>query len=61
MFEIYKMEFDIGIVTAADLKSYIGMGILSQSDYERIVGDNHDQANDSQPVQEQLVCNPWNC
>ena len=52
MFEIYKMEFDIGIVTTVDLKSYIGMGILSQPDYERIVGDNHDQANDSQPVQE---------
>ena len=46
MFEIYKMEFDIGIVTAIDLKSYIDMGILSQSDYERIVGvGSHEESN----------------
>ncbi|MYN48354.1 XkdX family protein [Lactobacillus crispatus] len=52
MFEIYKMEFDIGIVTAVDLKSYIGMGILSQPDYERIVGDeSHEESNSSPEVQ----------
>ena len=44
MFEIYKMEFDIGIVTAADLKSYIGMGIITETDYEWIVGDSNANA-----------------
>ncbi len=52
MFEIYKMEFDIGIVTTIDLKSYIDMGILSQSDYERIVGDgSHEEINSAPEVQ----------
>ena len=54
MFEIYKMEFDIGIVTAVDLKSYIGMGILSQPDYERIVDDeSHEESNSAPEVQAQ--------
>ena len=52
MFVIYKMVFDIGIVTAIDLKSYIDMGILSQSDYERIVGDgSHEESNSTPEVQ----------
>lgn len=52
MFDIYKFEFDCGFIDVETVKSYVAMGILSQPDYERIVGDNHDQANDSQPVQE---------
>lgn len=52
MFEIYKMEFDIGIVTAADLKSYVGMGILSQPDCDKILGDgSHEESNEKAEVQ----------
>lgn len=52
MFEIYKMEFDIGIVTAADLKSYVGMGILSQPDCDKILGDgSHEESNSTPEVQ----------
>ena len=42
MFEIYKMEYDFEFITKADLKSYVGMGILSQPDYDRIVGDSNE-------------------
>lgn len=42
MNEIYKMEIEIGIITAAELKTYIGMGIITETDYEWIVGDNNE-------------------
>lgn len=41
MNEIYKMEIEIGIITAAELKTYIGMGIITETDYEWIVGDSN--------------------
>ena len=52
MFEIYKMEYDFKFITKTDLKSYVGMGILSQPDYDRIVGDNtHEESNEASEVQ----------
>lgn len=44
MNEIYKMEIEIGIITATELKTYIGMGIITETDYEWIVGDNNENA-----------------
>lgn len=44
MNEIYKMEIEIGIITAAELKTYIGMGIITETDYEWIVGDSNANA-----------------
>ena len=51
MNEIYKMEIEIGIITAAELKTYIGMGIITETDYEWIVGDSNEitQSVASQP------------
>ncbi|NHL94365.1 XkdX family protein [Lactobacillus helveticus] len=45
MFEIYKFEFDCGFIDAETVKSYVDMGILSQADCEKIVGDKHEEAN----------------
>lgn len=54
MFEIYKMEYDFEFITAADLKSYVGMGILSQPDCDKILGDgSHEESNEKAEVQAQ--------
>ena len=52
MFEIYKMEYDFEFITAADLKTYVGMGILSQPDCDKILGDeSHEESNSTPEVQ----------
>lgn len=46
MFDIYKFEFDCGFIDAETVKSYVAMGILSQDDCNKIVGDDkHEEAN----------------
>lgn len=51
MFEIYKFEYDCNFITSLDLQSYVNMGILTQADYQKIVGENNeaDQATSVQP------------
>lgn len=51
MFEIYKFEYDCQFITSEELHSYIGMGILSESDFHRIVVDQDDQAAKATEVQ----------
>ena len=51
MFEIYKFEYDCQFITKQELYSYIGMGILSQDEYNRIVGDTSENTAQSQPTQ----------
>lgn len=48
MFEIYKFEYDCGFITADAVKSYVTMGILSQADCDRIVGDSNETTVQSQ-------------
>lgn len=50
MFDIYKFEYDCQFITKDELHSYIDMGILSEPDYHRIVGDQDDQ-NSATPVE----------
>lgn len=52
MFEIYKFEFDCGFIDANAVRSYVTMGILSQADCDRIVGEAY-VAPQSQPEQPQ--------
>lgn len=49
MFEIYKFEYDCQFITQEELHSYIGMGILSQDEYNEIVGDKHQNNNRQSP------------
>nr|DAW18305.1 MAG TPA: hypothetical protein [Caudoviricetes sp.] len=51
MFEIYKFEYDCQFITKQELYSYIGMGILSETDYHRIVGDTSENTVQPQPTQ----------
>ena len=53
MFDIYKFEFDCGFIDANTVRSYVTMGILSQADCDRIVGEAYvaPQAQPSQPAQ----------
>ena len=51
MFEIYKFEFDCGFIDANAVRSYVTMGILSQADCDRIVGEAY-VASQSQPEQQ---------
>jgi len=44
MFEIFKFEYDCQFITKQELYSYIDMGILSQKEYDEIVGDDHAEA-----------------
>ena len=41
MFDIYKMEYDFGMITKETLQSYVPNYDLSQNEYNRIVGDNN--------------------
>lgn len=45
MFEIYKFEFDCGFIKQDELRSYIDMGLITQAEYQEIVGDKHEEAN----------------
>lgn len=49
MFDIYKFEYQCGFITGEDLNSYVAMGILSQTDYQKIVGDENAEATTTQP------------
>jgi hypothetical protein len=53
MFDIYKMEYDFGMITKDTLRSYIPDYDLSQDEYNRIVGDNNATAPQAQPAQPQ--------
>ena len=45
MFEIYKFEFDNDFISQDELRSYIGMGLITQAEYHEIVDDKHEEAN----------------
>ena len=45
MFYIYKCEFDCGFIDVETVKSYVAMGILSQDDCNKIVGDKDEKEN----------------
>ena len=44
MFEIYKFEFDNGFITQNELRSYINMGLITQTEYQEIVGGTNEEA-----------------
>ena len=44
MFEIYKFEFDCGFINQNELRSYIDMGLLTQAEYQEIVGGTNEEA-----------------
>lgn len=52
MFDIYKMEYDFGMITKETLQSYVPDYDLSQEEYNRIVGDTSENTTvQSQPTQ----------
>lgn len=48
MFEIYKFEFDCGFINQDELRSYIDMGLITQAEYQEIVGDGNER--EAQPT-----------
>ena len=48
MFEIYKFEFDCGFITQDELRSYIDMGLITQAEYQEIVGGSNER--EAQPT-----------
>lgn len=44
MFEIYKFEFDCGFINQDELRSYINMGLITQAEYQEIVGGTNEEA-----------------
>lgn len=51
MFDIYKFEYDCGFIDANTVRSYVTMGILSQADCDRIVGDSNETKTAENSVQ----------
>lgn len=43
MFEIYKFEFDNDFISQDELRSYIDMGLITQAEYQEIVGDTNEE------------------
>ena len=43
MFDIYKFEFDCGFINQDELRSYIDMGLITQAEYQEIVGDTNEE------------------
>ena len=43
MFDIYKFEFDNDFITQDELRSYIDMGLITQAEYQEIVGDTNEE------------------
>ena len=43
MFEIYKFELDCGFITQNELRSYINMGLITQAEYQEIVGGTNEE------------------
>ena len=48
MFEIYKFEFDCGFITQDELRSYIDMVLITQAEYQEIVGGSNER--EAQPT-----------
>ena len=44
MFEIYKFEFDNDFINQDELRSYIDMGLITQTEYQEIVGGTNEEA-----------------
>lgn len=44
MFAIYKFEFDCGFINKDELRSYIDMGLITQAEYQEIVGGTNEEA-----------------
>lgn len=44
MFEIYKFEFDNDFISQDELRSYIDMGLITQAEYQEIVGGSNGEA-----------------
>ncbi|NRN90962.1 XkdX family protein [Lactobacillus helveticus] len=49
MFEIYKFEFDNNFINQDELRSYIDMGLITQAEYQEIVGGSNDER-EAQPT-----------
>ena len=43
MFEIYKFEFDNDFINQDDLRSYVDMGLITQTEYQEIVGGTNEE------------------
>lgn len=43
MFEIYKFEFDNDFISQDELRSYIDMGLITQAEYQEIVGGSNEE------------------
>lgn len=43
MFEIYKFEFDNDFINQDELRSYIDMGLITQAEYQEIVGGTNEK------------------
>ncbi|MES5178057.1 XkdX family protein [Lactobacillus crispatus] len=43
MFEIYKFEFDNDFISQDELRSYIDMGLITQAEYQGIVGGTNEE------------------
>lgn len=43
MFEIYKFEFDNDFISQDELRSYIDMGLITQAEYQEIVGGTNEK------------------
>ena len=43
MFEIYKFEFDNDFINQDELRSYIDMGLITQTEYQEIVGGTNEE------------------
>lgn len=44
MFEIYKFEFDNDFISQDELRSYIDMDLITQAEYQEIVGGSNEEA-----------------
>lgn len=43
MFEIYKFEFDNDFINQDELRSYVDMGLITQTEYQEIVGGTNEE------------------
>lgn len=40
---LYKLYYDMGIYTKADIKSFVQLGCVGSDAYKRITGDDYEQ------------------
>ena len=45
----YQMEYEFGMITKQDLRTYVAMNILTKAGYKRILGEDYDKS-DSQLI-----------